>query len=101
MGAYLNYSYKNIAFFSELAHTLDQGFAITAGVISNLTARLDVSLLLRKFDRDYQSFYSNALSESSTPQNEQGVYWGWKYTFNKKYSLSGYVGSISISVASI
>jgi hypothetical protein len=59
---------KNVAFFSELAHTLDQGFAITAGVISNLTARLDVSLLLRKFDRNYQSFYSNALSESSTPQ---------------------------------
>jgi hypothetical protein len=91
MGTYLNYNYKNFAFFSELAHTVDQGFAITAGLITNLTARLDMSLLLRKFDRDYQSFYSNALSESSTPQNEQGVYWGWKYTFNKKYSFSGYV----------
>lgn len=91
VGTFLNYSYKSLAFFSELSYTFDQGIAITTGIISNLTAKLDMSLLLRKFDRDYQSFYSNALSESSTPQNEQGVYWGWKYLFNKKYSFSGYV----------
>src|SRR5437868_9579791 len=34
--------------------------------------------------------YSNAIAESSIPQNESGMYWGWKYSFSKKYSLAGY-----------
>jgi hypothetical protein len=89
-GMFLNYSFRNFSFFSEAAHTFNQGFALAAGVIGSLTPSLDVSLHYRNFDRDFQSFYSNALAESSTPQNERGVYWGWKYIVNKKYSLSGY-----------
>ncbi|MEQ1588211.1 MAG: helix-hairpin-helix domain-containing protein [Cyclobacteriaceae bacterium] len=89
-GMFLNYTYRNFAFFSEAAHTFNEGFAVTAGIIGSLTPSLDISLHYRKFDRNYQSFYSNALAESSTPQNERGIYWGWKYVVNKKYSFSGY-----------
>jgi Helix-hairpin-helix motif len=89
-GFYLNYSWKNFAFFSEAAHTMNRGTGAIAGVIGSITSSLDVSLLFRKFDRDFYSFYSNAIAESSTPQNETGIYWGWKYVFNKKYSFSGY-----------
>jgi len=89
-GMFLNYSYRNFSFFSEAAHTFNQGVALTAGVIGSLTSSLDISIHYRKFDRNYQSFYSNALAESSTPQNERGLYWGWKYVANKKYSWSGY-----------
>jgi hypothetical protein len=39
--------------------------------------------LYRNYSRNYHTFYSNAISENSTPQNEQALYWGWKYTFNK------------------
>jgi hypothetical protein len=35
--------------------------------------------------------YGNAFSENSLPQNDQGIYWGWKYAWNKKFSASGYV----------
>jgi hypothetical protein len=89
-GIFLNYSWKNFAFFSEAAHTLNHGTGIVAGVIGSITAALDISLLYRKYDRHFYSFYSNALSENTTPQNETGMYWGWKYVFNKKYSFSGY-----------
>ncbi len=89
-GLFLNYTYRNFTFFSEVAQTIDQGNALSAGIIGSLSTSLDMSLHIRNFDRDYQSFYGNALAESSTPQNERGVYWGWKYTFNKKYSFSGY-----------
>ena len=89
-GIFLNYTYRNFAFFSEAAHTFNQGVALTAGIIGSLTPSLDMSLHFRKFDRNYQSFYSNALAESSTPQNESGIYWGWKYVVNRKYSFSGY-----------
>jgi hypothetical protein len=66
-----------------------------AGVLTSLTPRLDVSLVVRKFDKNFYSFYSNAIAENSTPQNESGIYWGWKYSFNKKYSLAGYVDLFS------
>ena len=89
-GFFLNYNWKNFAFFSEAAHTINRGTGTIAGIIGSITSSLDVSLLFRKFDRDFYSFYSNALAENTNPQNETGIYWGWKYVFNKKYSFSGY-----------
>lgn len=90
LGGFLNYSFSNVTFFSEWVHTLGQGSAAVVGMLASLTPKLDVSLLYRKFDRNFYSFYSNALAENSTPQNENGIYWGWKYSFNKKYSIAGY-----------
>jgi hypothetical protein len=91
VGIFLNYHWKNFAFFSEAAHTINYGSAIVAGLIGSITSALDISLLYRKYDKDYHTFYSNAISENTLPINEKGIYWGWKYTFNKKYSFSGYV----------
>lgn len=90
VGAFLNYNFNNFAFFSEFTQTLNNGRAMVAGVLGSLTPKLDVSLVYRKFDRNFYSFYSNAIAENSTPQNESGMYWGWKYSFNKKYSIAGY-----------
>jgi Helix-hairpin-helix motif len=90
VGAFLNYTHSNFTFFSEFVQTLNQGRAIVAGVLASLTPKLDISLLYRKFDKNFYSFYSNALAENSIAQNESGMYWGWKYSFNKKYSIAGY-----------
>ncbi len=91
VGIFLNYTFANVTMFCEVAHSVSQGMASTVGLLANLTPRLDISLHYRNFSRNFYSFYSNALSENSTPQNESGFYWGWKYTFNKKYSIAGYV----------
>jgi hypothetical protein len=88
---FLNYTLHNFNFFSEAAKTLDGGAGIVMGMLTSLDPKLDMSLLFRKYDKDYISFYSNAISENTTPQNETGMYWGWKYKFNKQYSLSAYV----------
>jgi hypothetical protein len=87
---YLNYAYRNVSLFGEAAYTFRHGTAITAGSIMSLTSALDVAVLYRNYNRNYYTFYSNAISENTTPQNEQALYWGWKYTFNKKYWASGY-----------
>ncbi|MBX2894686.1 MAG: helix-hairpin-helix domain-containing protein [Cyclobacteriaceae bacterium] len=87
---YFNYNYRQVAVFSEVAYSWGHGAAVIAGSMVSLTPALDVALLHRNFSRNFYSFYSNAISENSTPQNEQAWYWGWKYTFNKKYSASGY-----------
>lgn len=89
-GFFLNYSWKNFAFFSEVGHSINRGTGAIAGIIGSITSSLDVSLLYRKYNRDFYSFYCNALAENTNPQNEIGMYWGWKYVFNKKYSFSGY-----------
>lgn len=88
---YLNYSWANVTFFSEAAHTLFHGNATTAGLLGNVTTQLEISFLYRNFDRDFYSFHSNAFAESTSPQNERGFYWGWKYTANRKYAFSGYM----------
>ncbi len=89
-GAYLNYSFSNYSFFSEFSQTINYGRSVVAGILTSLTPRLDLTLIYRKFDKNYYSFYSNAIAENSIPQNETGMYWGWKYSFNKKYSMAGY-----------
>ncbi len=91
VGAYLNYSWANVTFFSEFSKSLGHGMALSAGVLGNITAALEVSMLLRSFDRDFYTFNPNAFSENTLPQNEKGLYMGYKYSFNKRFSTSGYI----------
>jgi len=90
-GAYLNYSVANFTFFSEFAYTLNHGHAVTTGLLGNITHQLEIAMLYRNFSKDFYSFNSNAFSENTVPQNERGIYWGWKYMFSKQWSASGYM----------
>ncbi|HCM77218.1 MAG TPA: hypothetical protein DIS90_12605 [Cytophagales bacterium] len=87
---YLNYTWNNITFFGEVAHTMNHGNALVLGMLSSLTPQFDLALSYRNYDRDFHSFYGNALSENTTAQNESGYYLGWKYRFNKLHQLAGY-----------
>jgi Helix-hairpin-helix motif len=89
-GAFLNYTFHNFTFFSEAVKTSGEGYGITAGILGSLTPKLDIALHYRNYQRNFYSLYSNAFSENNTPQNESGIYWGWKYRWNKKFSASGY-----------
>ncbi len=89
-GAFLNYTFHNFTFFSEAAKTVREGYGITAGILGSLTPKLDIALHYRNYQRNFYSLYSNGFSENSIPQNESGMYWGWKYRWNKKFSASGY-----------
>lgn len=89
-GVYANYTLNNFTFFSEIARTIGEGMGITAGMLISLTPKLDMATHYRHYQRNFQSPYSSALAESSEPQNESGIYWGWKYSVNRKFSLSGY-----------
>lgn len=90
VGLFLNYTLHNLTFFSELSRSLNHGGALTTGILWSVTPKFDLSVLYRKLDRNYYSFYSNAFAENSIPQNETGMYWGWKYRFNRKVSAMGY-----------
>ncbi len=90
-GFYLNYSVLNFSFFSEVSKSIKGGTAWVAGILGSMSNSFDWSLVVRSYPTDFYSFYGNALSENTNPQNERGIYWGWKYRFNRKLSLSGYV----------
>lgn len=92
LGAYFNYTVHQAALFSEIArNTNGGGYGLVIGTLASLTKELDLSIVIRKYAADFTSFYSNALAENSTPRNETGIYWGWKYTFNRKINTSGYL----------
>jgi len=61
------------------------------GMLINLHPSLDMALLHRHYDTGLTLLYSNALAENSTPRNENGLYWGWKYSARRKKVFSGYV----------
>jgi hypothetical protein len=91
LGAYVNYTVLNAAFFGEFSQSFNGGNAMTAGVLLGLAPRLDMAITFRSFARNYYSFYSSAFGENSLTQNEKGMYWGWKYRINHRLGLSGYV----------
>lgn len=91
IGSYLNFILRNASVFSEFSHSLHGGNAYIAGVLWNLSPRVDLAMVYRNFDRSYHAFYSNAFAEGSTTQNERGTYWGWKYTFNRRLNVTGYI----------
>lgn len=90
-GFFLNYTMKNFTFFSEAAQSIGSGHAIVAGIMGSISTRMEMAWLVRSYSPDFHSFYSNAFAESSRPQNEHGVYYGWKYRINRTLVYSGYV----------
>ncbi|MGC3948639.1 MAG: helix-hairpin-helix domain-containing protein [Chryseolinea sp.] len=90
-GVFFNYNIGRFSTFGELAIMPGQRGGLVAGVLGSITPRLDVALLIRNYAPEFQSRFTNAISENSTPTNERGVYLGWRYQFNRKVSLTGYV----------
>ena len=91
IGAFANYTHNNISASGEYAQSINGGKAMSVGMLASLAPKLDVSILYRKFDSNFYSFYSNAFSENTNTQNEIGIYWGWKYSFNRRYQVTGYM----------
>lgn len=90
VGIYANYTLENLTLFAEIVRSLNGGYGVTGGILATVAPKLDAAVLFRKYDRNFYTFYSSGFGESSNAQNETGIYWGWKYTFNRRYGLSGY-----------
>jgi hypothetical protein len=89
--AYLSYNIHNYFFFGETARSKSGGMGTVVGMMSSLTPEFDLSVLWRRFDRDFHSFYGNAFSEGSRPINETGFYLGLQYRPSRKLYWNGYL----------
>jgi hypothetical protein len=88
---YFNYRRENVNLFGEVAKSLGGGRGIVAGTLVSVSREFDVSFLYRNYARNFYGISGNAFSENTTAQNEEGFYWGLKYRFNRKYTVSAYL----------
>src|SRR5690606_37627812 len=74
LGIYYNYSWRNIYFFGEAAHSLNSGYALLSSALINLSNEISLILLYRNYQKDYHSFFNQAMAASSNAVNENGIY---------------------------
>ncbi|WP_423149261.1 ComEA family DNA-binding protein [Rubrolithibacter danxiaensis] len=89
-GLYYSYIYKNIYFFGEVAKSMSSGMAYQAGALVSLSPNLSLVVLKRSYQKNYHSFYNQALAESSTAVNEKGLYTGLNLKAGSKIEISAY-----------
>lgn len=89
-GFHGDYRWKNFHLFGEGARSKSGGIGGVAGLIIGLAKSVDFSFLARHYDRNFHTFYGNALSEATRPINESGNYWGLRYSPDKRWQFSIY-----------
>ena len=94
-GAFGAYQLQNFNFFGEAARSSSGGLGMIAGFISSLSPTVDMAMSLRKYERDFHSFYGLSFGEGSRNINEQGIYWGIKYRPSRKYEIAAYYDKFS------
>lgn len=91
IGIDFSYGLGNHLFFGEAATTVNHGSGIVSGGLFRLHPQLTLSILGRHYQKDYSTYYTNALADGSGPANESGILTGFNLLLYKNWQLSGYV----------
>ncbi len=91
----LSFDYKyrtgNLIFFGEEATSQNGAFALLNGIQSHINSRLNISIISRYYQRNYQAMFGNSFGENTTNSNESGVFAGFELRPFKYISFSGYM----------
>lgn len=90
IGIDYSYNWKNFSVFGEYARNIQNGNALLSGVMGSLHHTIDMALLFRHYDPSFFSSYGNSFGESSVNRNEQGMYWGIKYSPSRKVNVAAF-----------
>ncbi len=86
-----HYRYRNINVFGESAiSSSDGGTAHIFGALVGLSRRLSATLMYRNYGIKYNAILPNAFGESTTANNESGIYLGIEYRIDKKWTMRAY-----------
>ena len=88
----LNYRFRvnRMNFFGETAITNNWALATINAMSVSPVSQVDLVALVRYYSRDYDTFYANAFSENSRPNNETGIYLGTEIRPYKRWKISAY-----------
>jgi hypothetical protein len=70
------YTHKNFHIFGEFALDRNGHRASINGLMISANAKVDLSLVHRAIEKEYQSLYGNSITENTMPSNEEGIYFG-------------------------
>ncbi|MCX2450212.1 helix-hairpin-helix domain-containing protein [Pedobacter sp. PLR] len=90
-GLHYNTSFQNIYFYGELAKANPGGWAGLQGAMTSLSKSVSMVLLYRKYDKDYHSFFSQAIGENTETSNEKGLYLGLNYLPGSHWKFALYL----------
>ncbi|TVR68270.1 MAG: helix-hairpin-helix domain-containing protein [Marinilabiliales bacterium] len=84
-----------VMFFGEGAMSSSGGKAFLAGATSTPAPRLSLSLLYRRYDRNYHAYFSNGFRENTRTANERGLYAGVVIHPYRRWKVSAYTDIFS------
>ncbi len=84
------FTLRNVFFFGETARSRNGAIATVNGLVAALDRRVDVAIVLRNFDRDYQSLGAKPFAETSGGFNEKGAYFGLQAQPTKRWRINAY-----------
>lgn len=90
-GLHFDWQYKNFSLFGEGAKSDPGGLGGVSGLLVSVDPRVDVAFVYRNYARDFHSIYSNAFGESSSANNEKGLYSGVIFRPAVKWEIDAYV----------
>jgi len=84
------WSLNRLFLFGEVASSFNGGLANLHGAMLKPADRLELSLVYRNFGKKYNNIYGQTFSESSSINDENGLYIGMKFLPASKISVSAY-----------
>ncbi|MEO6166110.1 MAG: hypothetical protein ABIO98_01210, partial [Chitinophagales bacterium] len=90
-GIHYDWQYRNFNLFGEAAMDEDGGKAFISGLLISIDPRIDLAMIYRNYGKDFHSLYANAFAESSTTDNESGLYSGIILRPVKGWTISAYL----------
>ena len=90
VGLDYRYRLKNFTFFGEVAASDNGGVAQLHGLMLGLDRYIDVSILYRNYEADYQSLSARPFGETAAGRNEEGLYFGLELRPGAHWRINAY-----------
>jgi hypothetical protein len=84
------YLYRNFHFFGETAISDNGAIATVNGLLIGVHRRADFAILARWLPRDYHNLGATPFAETSSGDNEHGMYFGFEVRPTIQWTLSAY-----------
>ncbi|MFK7806498.1 MAG: ComEA family DNA-binding protein, partial [Saprospiraceae bacterium] len=85
-----NYRFQNLYFFGETAWSDNNRFATLNGLLLTLDRWVDLAVLQRSFQKDYQAILAQLFAETTGGRNEEGLYLGLEIRPAKHWKIQTY-----------
>ncbi len=89
-GIDFSWRYRQVVLFGETALSANGAMATLNALQWSASSGLKTLVLYRHFDRKYQAFYSNAFSQGSGVQNEEGLYLSLQWSPFAYWKVTGF-----------